>query len=135
MTGGTDLQIVAALIAAAVLGAMLFFAGVVAPLVFKHFPEDEAGAFIRRLFPRYYDVLAVACLLASLFVIGTLAGVLLAAIAGLFVFARFWLMPKIDAARDAGAAADKRFTMLHRASVILNFVQMVALVVVMVLAS
>jgi hypothetical protein len=133
MTGVLDLQVVAALIAAAILGAMLFFAGVVAPLVFKHFPEAEAGAFIRRLFPRYYDVLAVASLIASVFVIGALAGVLLAAVAGLFVFARFWLMPKINEARDAGREA--RFAMLHRASVVVNLVQMGVLVVVLVLTN
>jgi len=133
MTGVLDLQVVAALIAAAILGAMLFFAGVVAPLVFKHFPEAEAGAFIRRLFPRYYDVLAVASLIASVFVIGALAGVLLAAVAGLFVFARFWLMPQINEARDAGREA--RFAMLHRASVVVNLVQMGVLVVVLVLTN
>lgn len=129
---GTDLSVVAALLAAAILGAMLFFATVVAPLVFRHFPEAEAGAFIRRLFPRYYDVLAIASVLASVFVIGTLPGVLLAAVAGLFIFSRFWLMPKINAARDAGREA--RFAMLHRASVIVNLVQMAVLVAVMALA-
>lgn len=134
MIGGMDLQIVAALIAAAILGAMLFFAGVVAPLVFKHFPEAEAGAFIRRLFPRYYDVLAIASLIASVFAIGRLAGVLLAAVAGLFVFARFWLMPRINAARDAGPEHAARFASLHRASVIINLAQMAALVAAIILA-
>ena len=125
---------IAALLAAAVLGAMLFFAAVVAPLVFAHFPEDEAGAFIRRLFPRYYDVLAIVSALAAVLALGTLEGVILAAVAALFVLSRFWLMPRINAARDAGAAAVNRFETLHRASVIINLVQMAALLVAMVLA-
>ncbi len=125
---------IAALLAAGVLGAMLFFAAVVAPLVFAHFPEDEAGAFIRRLFPRYYDVLAIVSALAAVLALGTLEGVILAAVAALFVLSRFWLMPRINAARDMGAAAVNRFESLHRASVVINLVQMVALLGVMVLA-
>ena len=42
----------------ATLGAMLFFAIAIAPAVFQALPADQAGLFLRRLFPRYY-----ACLL------------------------------------------------------------------------
>ncbi len=125
---------IAAMIGATVLGAMLFFAGVVAPMIFSHFPEDEAGAFIRRLFPRYYDVLAIVSALGAVLALGTQEGVILAAVAALFVVSRFWLMPRINAARDAGAAASNRFAQLHRASVVINLVQMAALVVVIMLA-
>ena len=123
---------IAALFAAAILGAMLFFAVVVAPLVFAHFPEADAGAFIRRLFPRYYDVLAVVSALGSLFATGTWIGALLSTVMALFIFSRFWLMPRINAARDAGREA--RFALLHRASVVINLVQMAALAAVLALA-
>ncbi len=123
---------IAALFAAAVLGSMLFFAAVVAPLVFAHFPEADAGAFIRRLFPRYYDVLAVVTAAGSLFALGSVVGGLMSAVMVLFVFSRFWLMPRINDARDAGR--ESRFALLHRASVIINFLQMLALIGVMVLA-
>ncbi len=123
---------IAALFAAAILGAKLFFAVVVAPLVFAHFPEADAGAFIRRLFPRYYDVLAVVSALGSLFATGTWIGALLSTVMALFIFSRFWLMPRINAARDAGREA--RFALLHRASVVINLVQMVALAAVLALA-
>jgi len=79
-------------------------------------------------------VLAIASALATVLALGTLEGVILAAVAALFVVSRFWLMPRINAARDAGAAAVQRFELLHRASVIINLAQMVALIVVMVLA-
>jgi len=123
---------IAAFFAAAVLGAMLFFAAVVAPLVFAHFPEADAGPFIRRLFPRYYDVLAVVTALGSLFALGTLVGALMSAVMVLFVFSRFWLMPRINAARDAGR--EKRFALMHRASVVINVAQILALFGVMALA-
>jgi len=123
---------IAALFAAAVLGSMLFFATVVAPLVFAHFPEADAGEFIRRLFPRYYDVLAVVTAAGSLFALGSVVGGLMSAVMVLFVFSRFWLMPRINDARDAGREA--RFALLHRASVIINMLQMLALIGVLVLA-
>lgn len=123
---------IAALFAAAVLGSMLFFATVVAPLVFAHFPEADAGAFIRRLFPRYYDALAVVTAAGSLFALGSVVGGLMSAVMVLFVFSRFWLMPRINDARDAGREA--RFALLHRASVIINMLQMLALIGVLVLA-
>ncbi len=122
---------IAALFAAAILGAMLFFAAVVAPLVFAHFPEADAGAFIRRLFPRYYDVLAIVTALGSLFALGSVVGALMSAVMVLFVVSRFWLMPKINAARDAGRNA--RFALLHRASVIINVAQILALLGVLAL--
>jgi len=123
---------IAALFAAAILGAMLFFAAVVAPLVFAHFPEADAGAFIRRLFPRYYDVLAVVTAIGSLFALGSVVGALMSAVVVLFVVSRFWLMPRINAARDAGREA--RFTLLHRASVVINTAQILALLGVLALA-
>ena len=40
---------------ACLLGGMLFFPSVVAPVVFKALPEEQAGAFLRAMFPRYYS--------------------------------------------------------------------------------
>ena len=34
------------------LGGMLFFPSVVAPVVFASLPEAQAGAFLRAMFPR-----------------------------------------------------------------------------------
>lgn len=128
-----DLSTLAALVSAAMLGAMLFFAGVVAPLVFKVLPSDLAGGFLRALFPRYYDVLALVGILAALLSAGTLPGIILTAVALLFVFSRFVLVPRINGARDASLAGDqdakKRFGRLHGASVLINITQMIALVV------
>ena len=41
-------------VVAATLGAMLFFAVGVAPTVFQALPIEQAGLFLRKLFPRYY---------------------------------------------------------------------------------
>ena len=44
---------------ACLLGGMLFFPSVVAPVVFKALPEEQAGAFLRAMFPRYYSFIIV----------------------------------------------------------------------------
>ncbi|MEM6293963.1 MAG: DUF4149 domain-containing protein [Myxococcota bacterium] len=118
-------------LAGAMLGAMVFFAGVVAPVVFKALPEASARTFLRTLFPRYYDVLAVVAFVAAVFAFASWHGAMLAGVGGLFVFSRFGLMPKINAARDASAsdeAAATRFERLHKLSVWINVAQMAALI-------
>lgn len=44
----------AALAVALLLGGMVFFAAVMAPLVFTQLPAEQAGRIIRALFPFYY---------------------------------------------------------------------------------
>ena len=39
-----------------ILGIMLFFSFVIAPVVFTTLDEDNARKFIRRIFPFYYNV-------------------------------------------------------------------------------
>ena len=48
------MELIALYTVAATLGAMVFFAVGIAPTVFQALPADEAGRFLRRLFPRYY---------------------------------------------------------------------------------
>ena len=39
-----------------VLGVMLFFSFVLAPMIFKVLPPDNASVFVRAIFPYYYLV-------------------------------------------------------------------------------
>ena len=124
------MDFLALLATAALFGGMLLYSFGFAPLVFRSFPPEEAGRFIRLAFPWYY-----------LFVIGgsALAGLLLAArdvaaasvmtLAALIgLFAHQFLMPAISGAREGRAAGDpaatKRFRRLHGVSVLLNFTQL-----------
>lgn len=121
------------LAATLLLGGMAFFAAVVAPAVFRVLDAHGAGRFLRALFPRYYAWgLALSLLgLAPALYAGSAAAILLGAVALLFLFARQWLMPRINASRDAGLAGDiaamTRFRSLHRLSVAVNAAQMLAL--------
>ncbi|MDJ0740084.1 MAG: DUF4149 domain-containing protein [Gammaproteobacteria bacterium] len=120
----------------ALAGSMLFFAAVVAPLVFRALSAAAAGAFLRAFFPRYYlwgiAVAAAAAALAAF--VDWRAFAACAAVALLFVYARQSLMPKINAARDASqdgdAAAAARFERLHRISVLINAAQLLALLAI-----
>ena len=123
---------------ALVLGGMVFFAAIFAPTVFRTLEKNAAGRLIRAVFPQYYRFLIVltgaAAVCAALTPIGIIDTSVLAITALLFVFSLMWLMPRINQARDASEAGDEsaetRFSCLHRASVGINMVQMIAVAVI-----
>ena len=120
------------------LGAMLFFPSVVAPVVFTSLSEAQAGAFLRSMFPRYYVfMIALSLIAALLFLVVSDESAYQAAIVCLLVgvstlWVRQWLLPRINTARDAQLAGDteagRRFDRDHKLSVGINMVQLVLLV-------
>ncbi|MCU0893536.1 MAG: DUF4149 domain-containing protein [Rhodospirillales bacterium] len=125
---------------AAVFGGMLFFAFVYAPLVFTKLPAAQAGAFIRDVFPVYYKAMGGTAIAAGAFLLPRGEAILMIAVGAVFFAAMLMLMPRINAARDASLAgkggatapAAKTFSRLHRISVVINFVQMLAVLAVLV---
>ena len=79
---------------AMVLGIMLFFSFVIAPVVFTSLDEDNARKFIRRIFPFYYNVnLAISFIVLLLFLFLSKLGVdfyLILLITILFVYNKFY---------------------------------------------
>ena len=119
---------------AMILGIMLFFSFVIAPVVFTTLDEDNARKFIRRIFPFYYNVnfgLSLFVLLTFLFLskLG-LDFYLILAITLLFATSNYLLMPLINKYRDE--KQDKKFKYSHFISVVINFVQMLFLVVMLI---
>ena len=121
-------------VVAATLGAMLFFAVGVAPTVFQALAIEEAGLFLRKLFPRYYLALIVGSGVAGgLWITSAPTAT---AVCWLIALSTLWirqsLVPRINQLRDAELAGDDaagaRFATLHRMSVIINMVQLLALV-------
>ncbi|MEK9680703.1 MAG: DUF4149 domain-containing protein, partial [Pelagibacteraceae bacterium] len=112
-----------------VLGIMLFFSFILAPMIFKVLPPDNAGVFIRAIFPYYY--------LINLLILGSISGfyifyqtfildfylVLISAL--LFFFNLVYLMPKINKFKDE--KNEKAFRIFHFISVVINFAQLVML--------
>ena len=119
---------------AMILGIMLFFSFVIAPVVFTTLDEDNARKFIRRIFPFYYNVnlgLSLIVLLTFLFL--SKLGIdfyLILVITLLFATSNYLLMPLINKYRDE--RQDKKFKYSHFISVVINFVQMLFLVVMLI---
>ncbi len=117
-----------------ILGIMLFFSFVIAPVVFTTLDEDNARKFIRRIFPFYYNVnlgLSLIVLLTFLFL--SKFGIdfyLILVITLLFATSNYLLMPLINKYRDE--RQDKKFKYSHFISVVINFVQMLFLVVMLI---
>ncbi len=117
-----------------VLGIMLFFSFILAPMIFKVLPPDNAGVFIRAIFPYYY--------LVNLLILGSISGFyifyqtfildfyLVLTSALLFFFNLVYLMPKINKFKDE--RNEKAFKVSHFISVVINFAQLVMLGVVLV---
>ena len=119
---------------AMILGIMLFFSFVIAPVVFTSLDEDNARKFIRRIFPFYYNVnLAISFIVLLLFLFLSKLGVdfyLILLIIILFATSNFLLMPLINKYRDE--KQDKKFKYSHFISVVINFVQMICLVFLLI---
>ncbi len=119
---------------AMILGIMLFFSFVIAPVVFTTLDEDNARKFIRRIFPFYYNVnLAISFVVLLIFLFLSKLGVdfyLILLITILFATSNYLLMPLINKYRDE--KQDKKFKYSHFISVVINFVQMICLVFLLI---
>lgn len=126
----TEAYLLAGLIcaAAAYLGALLFGAGVVAPLMVRTLGEAAAAPLLRAYWPSFHGfavgagTLIMLCVaLGSAFsavpILYSLLVVMLSALMTVCFLLGWRLIPAINAARDAGAEAD--FSRLHRLDVIL----------------
>ena len=119
---------------AMILGIMLFFSFVIAPVVFTTLDEDNARKFIRRIFPFYYNVnLGLSLIILLIFLFLSKFGIdfyLILTITLLFAASNYLLMPLINKYRDN--KQDKKFKYSHFISVVINFVQMVFLVFLLI---
>ena len=117
-----------------IFGIMLFFSFVVAPVTFTALNEENARKFIRKIFPYYYNVnLAISSFVLIFFIflkIFSLEFYLILSVAVLFAVSNFILMPLINKYRDENQ--DKRFKQLHFISVVINFVQMILLLIILI---
>ena len=117
-----------------ILGIMLFFSFVIAPVVFTTLDENNARKFIRRIFPFYYNVnLGISFIVLITFILLGKIGIdfyLILAITLLFATSNYLLMPLINKYRDE--KQDKKFKYSHFISVLINFIQMICLVIILV---
>tara|TARA_B100000941_G_C28474098_1_gene538126 strand:+ start:562 stop:948 length:387 start_codon:yes stop_codon:yes gene_type:complete len=117
-----------------VLGMMIFFSFVLAPMIFKVLDAENAGKFVRKIFPYYYFVNLIFLSIAIiLFIIISSIGVnfyITLALAMSFIFAQFFLMPVINKLKDNNQ--EKKFKYAHGASVAINFIQIIGLIYLLI---
>jgi putative copper export protein len=112
------------LITAAILSFMIFFPVVVATSVFKVLDEKQSSKFLRIFFPKYYLfglVLSLTGLIIAIFDKNNMSLIVFLLIIIGFLFSRQFLMPIINKAKDNNN--EKKFNILHRFSVLINFIQ------------
>ena len=118
----------------AILGIMLFFSFVVAPVTFTSLNEENARKFIRKIFPYYYSVnLGISIFATLIFVFFKLFNLdffLILSITLLFALSNYVLMPLINKFRDSNQ--DKNFKISHFVSVVINFLQMILLIIILI---
>ena len=118
---------------AIIFGAMIFFSFVVAPTTFKLLDEENSRKFIRGIFPFYYLLNLTLTFVASiLFFLDqnlSIDFLLMVSVSVLFVISHFILMPMINKFRDKNE--DKKFKISHFISVIINFIQLIFLVIIL----
>ena len=116
------------------LGMMIFFSFVLAPMIFKILNAENAGKFVRKIFPYYYFVNLIFLIIAIVLLI-TLSTIdsrfyITLVLALSFIFAQFILMPLINKLKDNNE--EKKFKYAHGSSVAINFIQMIGLVYLLI---
>ena len=116
-----------------ILGTMVFFSFVVAPVTFTTLNEENARKFIRKIFPYYYLfnlTISILTILSFVFIKKfSIDFYLISLIAILFLISNFMLMPLINKYRDTNQ--DNKFKILHFTSVVINCIQIIILVVIL----
>ena len=121
-------------IVAICLGMMIFFSFILAPIIFKILDPENAGKFVRKIFPYYYFVnLVFLSIVLMLFLLNSKINLEFYIIVSLvisFIFAQFILMPFINKLRDNNE--ENKFKYAHGFSVAINFLQMIGLVFLLI---
>lgn len=130
------LEYIQFLVVAIILGGMVAFQILFAPLIFIKLPSDVARPFIRKFFPFYYlyfGILSIALVGIAYLLLGQDFGVWLLVVytasAVGFIVSRQVFMPLANKATDEGRQAD--FSRYHRITVLINTLQVLAMVVIL----
>ena len=120
-------------LASGILGIMLFFSFIVAPITFTVLDENASRKFIRKIFPYYYLInlaLSLTCVICFYLIQQiTTDFFLILVISLLFIISNFILMPLINEFRDSNQ--EKKFKYSHALSVLINFLQLFILIYVL----
>ncbi len=126
-------MVVLALLASSILfGGMVVYSFGFAPLVLSALPMDVAGRLLRFAFPHYYVFIIATAAIATLILLpyDLVSAGLMAATAGVALFARQILMPMINFFRDRNE--NRNFNRAHLLSISLNMTQLCSVATVLI---
>ena len=114
------------LISGLICGVILFQTVIIAPSVFKILKPENAGPFLRSIFPKLFMFVAFlssAGLILSL-ISGTDISIYVYAFSLIFMSICYYIVPMTNQARDSGD--DKTFRNLHTISVVLTMLVLIS---------
>tara|TARA_Y200000002_G_scaffold295258_1_gene249683 strand:- start:1388 stop:1774 length:387 start_codon:yes stop_codon:yes gene_type:complete len=114
-------------------GMILFQAALNAPTIFKVFSEEQAGPFLRVIFPKLFLNVAILSLIGLVTaIIGNRLSLQLLFFSALLLMSiAYLLVPATNKARDENR--DKSFKYLHLTSVILTLFTLIVCLVILVI--
>ena len=103
-----------------VVGVILFQTAVIAPTVFRSLGPDQAGPFLRKVFPKFFVVLVVMGIAGAISALASDASYQLWICLVTFTLglSAYLLIPMTNKSRDEGN--EKLFKKLHNASVLMT---------------
>ena len=115
----TSLQI---LLSGLICGVILFQTAIIAPSIFKVLSPDNAGPFLRTIFPKLFMFVAVLSGVGFVlsFISSNNTGLVVFFGSLLFMLICYYIVPMTNRARDAGN--DNAFKRLHTVSVVLTMI-------------
>ena len=103
-----------------VVGIIIMQTAITAPLIFKTLTEEQAGPFLRSIFPRFFAAIALLSFIAA--IIAFQAGIddtpYMMGSSFILAIVAHRLIPATNKARDEGN--DNHFKLLHTVSVVLT---------------
>ena len=110
------------LLSGLICGVILFQTAIIAPSIFKVLSPDNAGPFLRTIFPKLFMFVAVLSGVGFVlsFISSNTTGLIVFFGSMLFMLICYYIVPMTNRARDAGN--DNAFKRLHTVSVVLTMI-------------
>ena len=90
-------------------GIIIFFSGIVTPVVFKVLKPEHAGKYLRAFFPRLYITLFATTIAAALVTFDQSTKSVLIVVAALFLLSLWPITPAINKATDSSEKIKFKF--------------------------
>ncbi|MAV75489.1 MAG: hypothetical protein CL691_02545 [Cellvibrionales bacterium] len=108
------------LLSGLVIGIIVFHTAIIAPTVFRTLEIDDAGSFLRTVFPKFFILISSVSLINVVFALayGQTSIAVVAVICSVLMVIAYSLIPMTNRSRDDGQ--EQRFKLLHTISVLLT---------------